>query len=224
MRQIKNILSALLVVLLIAGCASSKTVPKSEFSGYLGDYSLLKPAKDSSGHEVLRWLSPKLKPNAYSKMILDPIVFYPAPKATQQVSQKTLDQIASYLNKAANKQVGKAIKLTNKPGPGVLRLRIAITGAATENEALKGYEYIPIALIVAGVSTATGERDREAYIVLESELLDSQTGERLGMSVRKDIAKKLLKNDKQQLTLADVKPMLDDLALQAHNFVEHTIK
>ena len=224
MHQIKNSLSALLVVLLIAGCASSKTVPKAEFSGYLGDYSELKPTKDASGHEILRWLSPKLKPNAYSKMIMEPIVFYPAPKATKQVSLQTLDQIRSYLNKAADKQVGQAIKLTNKAGPGVLRLRIAITGAATQTEALKGYQYIPVALLVVGAESAAGERDREAYIVLEAELLDSRTGERLGMVVRKDVAKKLLKNDKQQLTLADVKPMLDDLALQARNFVEHTIK
>lgn len=224
MHQIKIIFSAVFVALLFAGCAGQKTVPKQEFSGYLGDYSELKKTKDAEGHEVLRWQSPKLKPGTYKAMILDPIVFYPAPRPTKQVSLQTLEQMRDYLNKAVKAQVGKVIKLTDKTGPGVVCMRSAITGAATETEALKGYQYIPIAFLVTEAEGATGDRSREAYIVLEAEILDSRTGERLAMDVRKDVAKKLLKNDKQQLTLDDVRPMLDDLAVLASKFIKRNIE
>lgn len=224
MNRVEKIFTALCVVLLIAGCATSKTVPKEQFSGYLGDYSKLKPAKDAAGHDVLRWQSRKLKRGRYSKLILDPIVFYPAPRASSQVSIKTLYDMRKYIDNAAVREVGKAIALTNRPGPGVLRLRAAITGAATETEGLKAYEYIPVALIVSGATAAAGGRDREAFVVLEAELLDSRTGERLMLAVRKHKAEKLLENDKEQLTLGHVRSILDRLAVAARKFIEKNVK
>jgi hypothetical protein len=50
-------------------------------------------------------------------------------------------------------------------------MRIAITGISTSAQGLKGYEYIPFAAIAAGVTSATGARDREACILVETELL-----------------------------------------------------
>jgi hypothetical protein len=50
-------------------------------------------------------------------------------------------------------------------------MRIAITGISTSAQRLKGYECIPFAAIAAGVTPATGARDREAYILVETELL-----------------------------------------------------
>ena len=224
MNQFEKTFAALFMALLIAGCATQQTVPTEQFSGYLGNYSKLKPAKDAAGRDVLLWQSRKLKPGVYSKLILDPIVFYPAPRTSSQISSKTLYAMRNYLNNAVVREVGKAITLTDKPGPGVLRLRAAITGAATEAEGLKAYEYIPVALIAVGATSAAGGRDREAFVVLEAELLDSGTGKRLMIGVRKHKAKKLLENDKEQLTLGHVRSMLDELAVTARKFVEQNVK
>lgn len=224
MNRIEKIFAALFMALLISGCATSTTVPKEQFSGYLGDYSKLKLVKDETGHDVLRWKSRKLKRGRYSKLILDPIVFYPAPRPSSQVSINTLYDMRKYMDKTWVREVGKVITLTNKPGPGVLRLRTAITGATTVAEGLKGYEYIPVALVVSGATAAAGGRNREAFVVIEAELIDSRTGERLVMGVRKHKAEKLLENDKEQLTLGHVRSMLNQLAVAARKFVETTIK
>lgn len=48
---------------------------------------------------------------------------------------------------------------------------------------MRMYEDIPIAAITAGVTSATGSRNREAFFVVETELLDSMTGERMFIKV-----------------------------------------
>lgn len=226
MYQIKKIFSALSVIMmlvLIGGCAS-KTAKVEQFTGYLGDYSKLKKTKDVLGNEVLRWKSPKLDSQSYTKIILDNIVFYPKPKTTPQISKDVLIQIRGYANEALKREVSKVLPLTNQPGPGVLRIRAALTGVATAAEGLKAYEYIPIAAIAAGITTAAGGRDREAFIIIEFELLDSRTGKRLAMSVSKRKAEKLLKDDKQQLSLEHMRKVIDDGADQTRMLFERHTK
>jgi hypothetical protein len=113
--------------------------------------------------------------------------------------------------------------VTSQPGPDVLRMRMAITGVSTSAQGLKGYEYIPFAAIAAGVTSATGARDGEAYIIVETELLDSTTGERMVIDVYKQKGKKLIGNDTQKVTLDTVRDLIDDGAAQSRMFFEHLI-
>lgn len=220
MYQIKNILVAFLTMLLFAGCAT-QTAEVVEFSGYLGDYSGLKKTKDELGNEVLRWKSSELKPGKYKKIMLDEVVFYPPPKETPQLSRKAIDEIRDYANEALRREVSKVAPIASQPGPDVLRMRMALTGVSTSAEGLAAYEYIPIAAIYAGVTTMTGARDREAFILAETELLDARTGERLFIEVFKKKAKKLLKDDKQQVTLDTVRELIDNGAVQSRKFFEN---
>jgi hypothetical protein len=220
MFQIKTISAALLVMLFFTGCAS-KTAEVADFSGYIGDYDGLEKTTDELGHEVLRWQSSDLIPGAYESLMMDEIVFYPAPKATPQISEELLIEIREYSNSTLRYEISKAVPVTSQPGPGVLRMRMAITGVSTAKEGLKGYEYIPIAAIAAGVTSATGARDREAFFIVETELLDSTTGERMFLEVYKKKAKKLLENDTQKVTLDDVRDIIDDGAEQSRKFFDH---
>ena len=168
----------------------------------------------------MRWTSPKFKQGKYKKLIVDNVVFYPGAKPTKQISKEVLIEMREYTNKAVRREVGKVVPITSQPGPNVLRLRTAMTGVATSAKEMAGYEYIPVAAIVAGVTTATGARDREAFIMLEAEVLDSMTGERLIMAVRKRKGKNLLENDKQKLTLDTVQDIIDDTAVNLRKFIE----
>jgi len=220
MLQIKTIITALLVMLFFTGCAT-KTAEVADFAGYIGDYDGLEKTTDELGNEVLRWQSSDLIPGAYDKLMVDEIVFYPEPKPSPQVSEQVLTEIREYSNLALKREVGKAVTLTSQPGPSVLRMRLAITGISTAAEGLKSYEYIPIAAIAAGVTSATGQRDRETFIVTETELLDSMTGERMFIEVFKDRTEILLKSDKDQVTLDTVRDMLDKGAEQSRLFFEN---
>lgn len=230
MYQIKIIFTALLVVLLMAGCAS-KTAKPEEFSGYLGNYDKLTEATDEQGHKVLRYVNPNLKRGRYTKIIVDDIVFYPPVDEAAlaeadpngQINKEALMKIRDYANEALRREVGKVLTLTNQPGPDTVRIRIALTGVSTSTEALAFYEYIPVGLVIAGTATAIGERDLDAFVITEGELLESDTGDRLFMSVRKSKAVEQLKDTKDPLTADHVRKVIDDSAVEARLWLEREV-
>jgi len=112
---------------------------------------------------------------------------------------------------------------TNQPGPDTLRIRVALTGVSASTKALKVYEYIPVALVAAGIATAIGERDLDAFVITEGELLKSDTGERLFMSVRKSKALERLKDTEDPLTADHVRQVIDDAAEEAGLWLESRI-
>jgi hypothetical protein len=223
MFQINTIFAALLVTLLFTGCAATKTADVADYSGYIGDYDGLEKTTDELGHEVLRWQSSDFITGVYETLMIDDIVFYPAGKATAQISEELLIEIREYSNAVLLHEVSKVVPVTNQPGPDVLRMRMAITGVSTSAEGLKAYEYIPVAAIAAGVTSATGARNREVFFIVETELLDSMTGERMFIEVFKQKAKKLIENDTQQVTLDSVRDLIDDGAAQSRMFFENLI-
>jgi hypothetical protein len=224
MAHLKYGFSMLCAALLIAGCATSKSVSPTQFTGYLGDYSKLEPVKGEGGEELRRWVNPKIKKGQYTKLIVDPVVFHPAPQATKQAAAETLYEIRRYTDEALRRELGKSFLLVNQVGPGVARVRVAITGVTTDAEGMKPYEFFPIAAIVAGAEAASGARARETFLLAEAETLDSVTNERLGMVVRKIPGKRLVKGEKEMLTADMMKPILDDKADNVRRVFDRILK
>ncbi|MNQ97814.1 hypothetical protein D3C85_1134790 [compost metagenome] len=71
---------------------------------------------------------------------------------------------------------------------------------------------IPIALIVAGVSTATGIRDQETTIATEAVFIDGKTNQVVAKVVRKGTGVPL-ENKKQKMSVDDTKALLDSWAV-----------
>lgn len=207
---------------LLAGCMSAKP-DASNYSGWMRNYNDLTEFKTATGGTSMRWVNPALKKGQYSAIMIDPVAYYPAPKASDQVSQKTLYEIPNYLAQQVRRNLGNDIQIVQAPGPGVARLRAAITGVNTPIKGFQAYEVIPVALIFAGISTATGIRDHNTLVYLEAQLTDSQTNTVLAKAVRKGIGENL-ENDKAQMTLQDAKPALDDWAKDAAVFAKTFIK
>lgn len=197
-------------ILGLAACASSQVDPSS-YSGFLKDYSLLKPAESPSGAPVMRWIDPDLKPEKYTRVYIEPSQFYPKPQPTQVISAQTLQSITRYFDSALKRELGKNMTLAQGPGPNTLIMRPAITAVSTSTEGLKPYEVIPIALVAAAVNTAAGGRDQSVEIATEAAFLDAETNKVLAQVVRKGSGT-ALENEKTQLTLDDVKPVLDGWA------------
>jgi len=194
----------------LGGCASSQVDP-SQYSGFLKDYSRLKPAESASGAPVLRWIDPDVSTRQYSRVYVEPSQFYPKPQPTAVISTQTLQAITRYFDTALKRELGKDLTLAQGPGPGTIVVRPAITAVSTHNEGLKPYEVIPIALVAAAVNTASGGRDQSVEIATEAAFLDADSNKVLAQVVRKG-AGNPLENDKTQLTLDDVKPVLDGWA------------
>lgn len=198
----------------VVGCASKVQQP-DEYSGFLKDYSRLKEAKSPSGADVMRWVDPKLNANKYTSVYIEPSQLYPAPKPTEKIPQSTLSGITNYYDQALKREVSKSLPLASGPGPGVIVVRPAITAVSSKTESLAPYEYIPVALVAAAVSTASGIRDQETQLATEAVFIDGQSQDVIAQVVRKGTGKPL-SNASQVMKADDVKAVIDGWASDMH--------
>ncbi|MEJ5280568.1 DUF3313 domain-containing protein [Pseudomonas sp. MYb541] len=213
--KLRLLISTLCITSLgLAGCASKITQP-DEYSGFLSDYSQLKEAKSPSGAEVMRWVDPQLDLKRYSAVYIEPTQFYPKPQATAKIPDGTLRGINNYFNQALKRELVKSLPLAEGPGPGVIVVRAAITAVSSKTEGLKPYEFVPVALVAAAVSTGTGIRDQETTLGTEAQFLDGASGKVLAQVVRKGTGKPLA-NDSQVMKAEDVKGVIDGWASDLH--------
>jgi hypothetical protein len=193
------LLGAMLVMVTIAPVLAQDT-------GFLKDYSQLEMRKDAKGVERKIWINPKLRPQNYQKIIIEPITFFPAPSPTEQVSMGALDEIRAYIDSGVRKAVEASMPVVSTDGPGVIRFRWAIT-ASSVDKSLKAYQLIPFALIVTAAKRGTGIETYDVKLMVEGEWLDSVSGEVLARAVR--VAKGVEVKGDTPLTLKVVQPQLD---------------
>lgn len=206
--------------LLSSGCVS-KVTEKEQFSGYLDRYDVLQPAVSASGAPTLRWVSPRFNPSAYDTVVFDPIVLYPAPKATDRVNLQTLEQLRNTTNQGAMSALSKRYRVVNSTQPmgaRALIMHAAITGVSASNEGMKWYEVIPVAAVVGSVSAATGHRDQNTELYVEAILIDAQTNEPVVRVVRKVFGKQL-NNASTQISASDFNQALKDLTNDLSAFI-----
>lgn len=201
--------------LLIAGCSQNKVVPK-EYSGFLRNYDQLSEHKTASGDSVLRWISPDVRMERYSQVYIAPSQFYPQPKATAQIPDSTLKAVTTYYDAALKRELGKVLNLVEQPGPNTLIVRPAITSVGAHTQSLHYYEYLPVTLVAAGVSSAIGIRDLDSVIATEAAFLDGGSRAVVAEVVRKGTGLPL-ENDEQVMTAENLKLVLDGWAQDWRN-------
>ncbi|MGV8917039.1 MAG: DUF3313 domain-containing protein [Pseudomonas sp.] len=194
----------------VAGCQSSQVKPE-QYSGFLKDYSRLTEQQSPSGADVMRWVDPDLIAERYTSVYIEPSQLYPQPQPTARLSAATFKAITDYYDVALKREISKSLPLAKGPGPSVMVIRPAITAVSSSTESLKPYEILPIALVYVAASTATGSRDQSTEIATEADFLDGGNQQVLAQVVRKGAGKDL-ENDKQVLTVNDVKPVIDGWA------------
>ncbi|MCP1647967.1 DUF3313 domain-containing protein [Pseudomonas sp. GD04087] len=205
-----KILALCLASLTLAGCAS-KYVEPEKYSGFLKDYSVLKEEKSPSGAPVMRWIKPGIDVSQFTSVYVEPSQLYPQPQPSEKIPQSTLSGITQYYDQTLKTQFSKVLPLADGPGQGVLIVRPAITAVSAATKGLQPYEVIPIALIAAGVSTATGIRDQDTSIATEAAFLDGSDGKVVAEVVRKGAGTEL-ENSSQVMSANDAKALLDTWA------------
>jgi hypothetical protein len=115
------------------------------------------------------------------------------------------------------RELAGRLRIVTQPDADTLVLRSAITAVDVSAEGLKFYEVIPIALVLAAANTAAGTRDESTDIYVEMQALDGATSKPVAEIVRKGTGLSL-ENDSTQLTVKDLKPVLDVWAKDARNF------
>ena len=214
--RLRVYIPALTLAMLAVGC-TSHVADKQQFSGFLGDYSQLKPAQSPSGKPTLRWISPDYHSANYTNVVFEPVVYYPAARPNERISQQTLDQIRQYTDSQLKQAIAARKSVVAQPGARTLRVKSAITAVTAENEGMQFYEVVPIAAVVASTMAATGHRTQNSALFLELEAVDAQTGKPMIKVVRKAFGKSL-PNNSAPITLNDVRPGIDEMVRDAVSF------
>ena len=81
-KSIAGKVGVVLLAAILGACATGTDV--TEGSGFLRDYSNLLETEDAQGRTIRAWVSPKLTPANYDAILLDPLVFYPEPRPSEQ--------------------------------------------------------------------------------------------------------------------------------------------
>jgi len=217
-------ITAFILICLTACTTTEKETnqpPKTNYSGFLSDYSQLKKVDVGDDSDLLRFFDRKIKEHGYENIMLDPVTFYPAPKASETISNKALTNIGAYFNNTVLNVAKESGKLVETAGAKTMRVKMAITSIDVTDSKLSAYQYVPIAFLVTAASGGLSEMDVKFQI--ETELTDSLTGEVLGAAIKQGFGEKL-DDSEQALTLDNVKPLIDNWATTMKSTLTEILK
>jgi len=155
---------AVLILLGLGGCGTSMPAQ----SGFLGDYPRMRPSPRISG--AWGWWHPRKRISDYLKIMIDPVTVFLHPQAQSRgVNPDELKELADYFRYQMVSRILSSGKyeIVHAAGPGVLRIRAAITDVQPSK----------VLLNVTPVVGATGVGVGGAS--MEAECLDTESGERI---------------------------------------------
>jgi hypothetical protein len=166
---------------LVCGCSKPvatgvKRMPAGqEYSGFLSDYSKLKPNPNFENTVSFVRDDPAKNIHKYVAVIVDPVELYVATNADPSaIPDRGRAALADYFQTAITKAVEDAFPVVKEPGPLVLRLRSALIGVDVGPEG------------DASAKSEDGALQRAVNIGkvgVEMEMVDSETGEQIVAAV-----------------------------------------
>ena len=183
MKKMNVLLASLTTAIVLVACSNAPKLATQPMprSGFLPDYNLLVPmATSDSDTRVWRYRIAGVNPGAYTAVILDPI--YLNQNATKEVSLDVINKAKATLQASMVEAVNSRgnIRIVNKPGPGVARLSVGITGAESSTDSLQPWNFTPIGLAMNAAAYAGGVNSKTPALLVESKITDSQSKQLLG--------------------------------------------
>jgi hypothetical protein len=163
---------AVAAAVLAAGCASTDATVSSVMgsgtgvtasdptrvttSGFLSDYARLKPVAWAEGIQC--WRDPNLDAQKYDKVLISRIIVKLKPGQEEGIDPTDLKALTDYFYQSLAKALKPQMQVVDKPGPGVLVMRIALTNLVpTEVARSVAGTVVPYGFVAeAGSGAATG--------------------------------------------------------------------
>jgi Protein of unknown function (DUF3313) len=198
---VRRCVPLVVAALLVAGCASpppqteanldpKRVLPGStlQASGFLADYSQLQ--KVPGRLDTWQWVRPGVDWKQYTKIYLAPVEVWINPGAEYPGIQPALyKQIVDEFRGVVAKEFrAGGYEVVDRPGPGVLVIRFALTGVNPERPGFTPLDVLPIKIAIDAARFATGTDKTVIAMSGEAEVRDGATNERLFAQVttRKD--------------------------------------
>jgi len=169
---------------LIVGCSNAPKLATEQMprTGFLPDYSLLEPSKsDNPDVRVWRYRLPGINLYAsYKEVIIDPIFINQRASVNsgQELIGKAIAALQVSLVEAAKARGN--VKIVSKPGPGVLRVSVGITGAEISADNLQPWDFTPVGMTLTAATYAAGVNSKTPALLIETKITDSQSNQLLG--------------------------------------------
>lgn len=131
------------------------TLPKSEDSRFILAQALPNASKAPEDVRYWRYVKGDVKPGTYKAVILDPI--YVNYSQTETVSIDVIAATKAALQAEMRKAVEQhgGIKIVTQPGPGVFRIAVGITGAEKHDDTLQPWFFSPAGVAINAAAYAS---------------------------------------------------------------------
>ena len=178
-----------LSLLLLSACTTTQKVAVNRTDvncAFLGnDCSLLTTGgKEQAG---MRYVNPSAQWSRYNKILIDPVTYWGGDSTKLSASDQQM--LVNYFSQQLKEKLGEKFQIVNQPGPGVMKIDVALTDADAATPVLRSISMIvPQAHMLANLKyLATGSMPFVGAAQAEAKITDSVTGQILAMAVDKRI-------------------------------------
>lgn len=170
----------------LAACTPIKQARDVEASGFLQDYSALRPGKEGEALKV--YFDPNYAQSCqtYDKVFIEPInIWVKEDSDLANLVPSERQNLVNHLHGSLVSELGKHYQIVNMPQPGTLKIRTAITEAEGSLVPLDTVSsFMPGMLVLSKLKElATGTAAFVGRASGEVEVTDAMTGERIGAAV-----------------------------------------
>ena len=195
MNRVPSLLLVGVVALALAACATTSQTGKARPAGFLKDYSQLAPGEGEQAQLV--YVRPGAPFADYDAILVDPVTVWRSEgREIAAVSDEDLKQLVDRFEKVLREELEKDWQLVSRPGPRVMRLRVALTetrGAPVVMNVVSSV--VPQARLFSNLKKlATGTHAFVGSASVEGELLDSLSNVRLFAAVDERAGTKVVRD------------------------------
>ena len=177
------------MVFIAVGCA---TTPKGDYSGFIESYPELE--KTEGGHGALTYIREGVDWDAYEGVIVDPVqTILDSDLDKSEISSEELQELTTFFREAILREIEERdLQVVEETGPGVLRMRVAITNLIPGDPAAYTVGWVPfISYASTAQKLATGAAFGVGEAMIEAEILDANSGRRLAVIIDREVGAKI---------------------------------
>lgn len=179
-----SLAAAIIGLIVLSGCSTTEKAKVTTTSSFLGpDAAKLIPGgKDQAG---LRYVNPAAQWSQYNKIMIAPVTLWGS-DATK-VSATDQQTLVNFFSQQLHQELAKHFQIVDQPGPGVLKLAVALTDAEAATPVLRSITMIvPQAHMISNLKyLATDSFPFVGAAQAEGKITDAVTGQTLAAMVDK---------------------------------------
>lgn len=165
-------------------------------SGFIDNMPALKDKPDVPGAKS--WEKEGVKASDYSKFLIKPITLFISPGSEYKgFDADEMKAVADRLRQALADALEPDYPVVDKPGAGVMVVRVAVTDMQLKKKKKGLFSYTPIGFVAGAATSSAGDNVNLTGAGMEWELLDGASGERLAVMVDPNALQAGKADDKQ---------------------------